>query len=284
MVNKTFEILARIGSRIGKPPGWERVVRLFASPEKCRGMQDIRVVRDGVVFIAQPAIPLDWQVALFGTYEPELRDIVRSVLPVGGIALDVGANVGWHTLLMAHLVGHGGRVFAVEANPSVRKRLEDNLKLNGFRQVEVIPYAIADSEGVVEFYGPEADDAGSGDGHIVAVTGNNRRNIVRVESRCIDAIFPATKAERLDLIKIDVEGFEWPALKGAEQTIARFRPHIVFEYLAEYASRGGGTPELLEEYFEKHNYKLLAIGRARNRPVEPGNWPQSTDIWAVPSS
>ena len=284
MVNKTFEILARIGNRIGKQPGWERVVRLFASPEKCREMPDIRDVRDGVIFIAQPAVPLGWHVALFGTYEPELRNVLRTVLPVGGIAVDVGANVGWHTLLMARLVGDGGRVFAAEPNPSVRQRLEEHLKLNGFKQVEVVPYALADSDGTVEFYGPEADDAGSGDGHIVEVTGNNRRNIFRVESRCIDAIFPATKAERLDLIKIDVEGFEWPVLKGAEQTIARFRPHIVFEYLAEYASRGGGTPELLEEFFQKHRYKLLAIGRARNRSVEPGNWPQSTDIWAVPSS
>ena len=72
-MNKMIEMLAWIGNRIGKPPGWERVVMLFASPEKCRAMRDICVVRDGVAFFAQPSVPLGWRVAFFGNYEPELR-------------------------------------------------------------------------------------------------------------------------------------------------------------------------------------------------------------------
>jgi FkbM family methyltransferase len=283
-MEKMIEILAWIGNRIGKPPGWERVVRLFAAPEKCRAMRDICTAREGVVFLAQPAVPLGWHVAFFGTYEPELRQIFRAVLPVGGIAMDVGANVGWHTLLMAHLVGEGGRVLAAEPNPSVRKRLEDNLKLNRFRQVEVIPHAIADTEGAVDFYGPDADDASSGDGHVITAAAMAQRGVIRVETRRVDAILLATQIERLDLIKIDVEGFEWPVLQGAVQTIAKFRPHIVFEYNAEYAFRGGGTSQLLWEFFEENRYRLFAIGRTWAVEVEPGNWPQCTDIWAVPVS
>ena len=283
-MKKMVEFLAWISNRIGKPPGWERVVRRFASPEKCRSMRELCVVRDGVVFLAQPAIPLGWHVAFFGTYEPELRQIFRTVLPEGGVALDVGANVGWHTLLMARLVGEGGRVLAAEANPSVRKRLEDNLKLNRFRQVEIIPYAIANAEGTVEFYGPDADDPDSGNGHVVADAATGRGEIIRVETRRLDVILPATQIERLDLIKIDVEGFEWPVLQGAEQSIEKFRPHIVFEYNAEYASRGGGTPEQLEEYFQKHRYRLFAIGRNWAEAVARGNWPQCADIWAVPAN
>ena len=282
-MSKMIEILAWIGNRIGKPPGWERVVMLLASPEKCRTMRDICVVRDGVVFFAQPAVPLGWRVAFFGSYELEAREVFRAVLPVGGVALDVGANVGWHTLLMARLVGETGRVLAAEANPSVRKRLEDNLKLNRFQQVEIIPYAIADTEGTVEFYGPDADDAGSGNGHVIAGAASGQAGIIRVETRRLDAILPATQIERLDLIKIDVEGFEWPVLQGAERSIEKFRPHIVFEYNAEYASRGGGTAKLLEEYFQKHRYRLFAIGRNWAEAVEPGNWPQCADIWAVPA-
>src|SRR5215472_5962531 len=115
---KTVEILAWIGNQIGKPPGWERVVRMFASPEKCRSMAEVCLVRDGIVFQVQPSVAVGWNVAFFGTYEPELREIFRSVLPMGGVALDIGANIGWHTLLMARLVGNNGRVMAAEANPS----------------------------------------------------------------------------------------------------------------------------------------------------------------------
>lgn len=281
MINTT-EILAWIGNRIGKPPGWERVVRMFSSPEKCRGMRELCVVREGVTFLAQPTVPLGWYVAFFGTFEPELREIFRAVLPIGGVAIDIGANVGWHTLLMARLVGDNGRVLAAEANPSVRSRLQDNLNLNRFRQVEVIPYAIANSEGTVEFYGPTADDADSGSGYVVTSGVKERRAIIRVEMRRLDAIVSAAQVERLDLIKIDVEGLEWPVLQGGQQTIAKFRPHIVFEYNAEYSSRGRGDPHAIAEFFRTHRYRLFAIGRTWAKAVEPENWPDCADIWAAP--
>lgn len=281
-MNKSVEILSWIGNRIGKPPGWERVVRMFASPEKCRGMAEVCVVRNGIVFQAQPAVLVGWHVAFFGTYEPELREIFRAVLPTGGVALDIGANVGWHTLLMASLVGDDGRVLAAEANPSVRSRLQDNLSLNRFGQVEVIPYAIADTEIAVEFYGPEADAADSGNGYVVPDGAGAQRGTIRVETRRLDTIVSTAKIDRLDLIKIDVEGFEWPVLQGGEQTIAKFRPHIVFEYNAEYSSRGKGDPRAIAEFFRMHRYRLFAIGRTWAEAIDLENWPDSADIWATP--
>jgi FkbM family methyltransferase len=281
-MKKSTEILAWIGQRIGKPPGWERVVRMFASPAKCHDMGEICVAKEGVVFIAQPAVPLGWHIAFFGTYEPELREIFRAVLPVGGVALDVGANVGWHTLLMAKLVGADGRVLAAEANPSVRKRLAENLGINRFRHVDVIPYAIADTEGTVEFFGPEAGDASSGDGHVVSADMSARSGVIQVETRRIDALDAVAQIQRLDLIKIDVEGYEWPVLLGAEQTIAKFRPHIVFEFNQNYVARGGGTIQSYAEFFQRHRYRLFAIGRNWADAMDQANWRQCADIWAVP--
>ena len=281
-MRKFVIILSWIGIRIGKPPGWERVVRMFASPEKCRGMAEVCMVRDGVVFQAQPGVPIGWHVAMFGTYEPELREIFRVVLPTGGVAFDIGANVGWHTLLMASLVGNDGRVLAAEANPSVRGRLQDHLNLNRFEQVEVIPYAIANTEGTAKFYGPEADDADSGNGHVVTDETGTQHETIRVETRRLDTIVSAGQIERLDLIKIDVEGFEWPVLQGGEQTIAKFRPHIIFEYTAEYSSRAEGDPRAMAEFFRKHHYRLFAIGRTWAEAVDPENWPNCANIWATP--
>ena len=281
-MRKTIEILAWVSSVIGKPPGWERLVRLIAPPERCRDIGEICLMRDGVMFLAQPSVPLGWNVALFGTYEPYFRDIIRAVLPAGGVALDIGANVGWHTLLMARSVGETGRVLAAEANPSVRRRLEGNLRLNRFPRVEISPYAVAEREGAVEFWGPSADSAGSGDGHMAPGGAANRQEIIRVETRSVDAVCGAARIERLDLMKIDVEGFEWPVLQGAEKTIASFRPHIVFEFNTEYAARGGGDAELLSKFFERHRYRLFAIGRSWAEAVKPGDWPSCADIWAVP--
>lgn len=256
---------------------------MFSSPEKCQGMPEMCVVREGMAFLVQPAIPLGWHVAFFGTYEPELREIFRAVLPPGGVALDIGANVGWHTLLMARLVGANGRVMAAEANPSVRTHLQDNLNLNRFRQVEVIPYAIANSEELVEFYGPNRDDANSGSGYVITGGVNeHQRPTIRVETRRLDAVVSSAQLDRLDLIKIDVEGLEWPVLQGGQQTIAKFRPHIIFEYNSAYSSRGGGDPRAIAEFFRLHRYRLFTIGRTWATAIETKNWPDCTEIWAAP--
>ncbi len=239
------------------------------------------LVREGIVFLAWPAVPVDWHVVFFGTYEPELRAIFRAILRPGGIAIDVGANVGWHSLLMASLVGASGRVLAVEANPSLQKRLHDNLSINCFRQVEVVPCAVGDTEGTMEFYAPLAGDPNSGNGHLGADNSATAIQTVRVNARPLDAVVAAAELESLDLIKIDVEGFEWPVLHGGERTIARLRPHIVFEYNAEYAARSGGTAEIIEGFFKTHRYRLFAVGRNWSEAIE-GRWPICSDIWAVP--
>lgn len=279
---RVADLLAWIGRRIGKPPGWERVVRTLAPPEKCVAMRDLCVIRDGLMFVAQPSVPLGWHVAFFGTYEPELREVFRTVLPADGVAVDVGANVGWHTLLMGALVGPGGRVLAAEANSSVRSRLEENLALNKLSQVEVLPFALSDADGVLDFFGPDARDPWSGNGYVVSGDMAGRADTTRVEARRLDSLVTSAKIDRLDLVKIDVEGFEWRVLEGAEQSIAAFRPHIVFEYNAEYAARGNGRPELFEAFFARHGYRLFAIGRNWAESVEMKSWPACADVWAIP--
>lgn len=276
------ELLAWIGSIIGKPPGWERVVRRLVPPEKCAGLPDLRVERDGTHFLAQPYVNLGWHVIYFWSYEPELRRLFAQALPPGGIAVDVGANVGWHSLLMARLVGPQGRVFAAEANPSIRKRLMDNLALNYFDQVQVIPYAIGDSETTVAFHAPDATALGSGSGHVVAGDASVPSDTIRVETRRLDSILAAADCQRLDLVKIDVEGHEWPVLRGAEASISRFRPHIVFEYDANYVSRGGADPAAFAGFFRRHGYRLFAVTRKRLEPLGLANWPSSANIWAAP--
>jgi FkbM family methyltransferase len=281
-ISTTVQILAWIGNRIGKPPGWERIVRTVAAPEKCRDMPELCLVRDELVFLAQPSVQVGWHVTFFGTYEPELREIFRAVLHPRGIAIDVGANVGWHTLLMARLVGPAGRVLAIEPNASVRRRLEDNVSINRLSQVAIIPSAMSDADEAVDFYGPAAEDAGSGSGHIVRGERSSKQTTVPVDARRLDAIVADAQLERLDLIKIDVEGLEWAVLHGGEQTIAKFRPFIVFEYDARFAARGGGTPRVLADFFVRHGYRLFAIGRNWAQAVDRDHWPDCSDLWAIP--
>jgi FkbM family methyltransferase len=282
-MRRRAEILSWIGNRIGKPPGFERIVRFFVPMDKCGALPEICLVRDGSLFVTRPSLTLGWHIAFFGSYEPELRDVIRTVLPAGGVAIDMGANVGWHTLLMARTVGPQGRVLAIEANPSIREQLARNIGLNRLAQVEVVACAIADAEGSLDFLGPDSGHPGSASGHVVSGSGDKAGSI-RVDARTLDAIVAEKRIERLDLVKIDVEGFEWPALQGGKQAIARFRPYILFEFDSAYAARGGGSPERFVEFFQRYGYTLFTIGRNWAEITDPSSWPSCANILAAPSA
>jgi FkbM family methyltransferase len=280
-MKRRIEILSFVGNLLGKPPGLERVMRYLAPPEKCAEIPEICLVRDGSLFLTRLGLPIGWHIGFFGSYEPELRNIMRVVLPSEGIAIDVGANVGWHTLLMARLVGPRGRVLAIEPNPSVREHLLRNVRLNRLAHIEVVACAVAESERILSFFAPDSDDPASASGHVLAEENANSGSI-RVEASTLDNIVAQKQIDRLDLVKIDTEGFEWPVLQGAENTIARFRPYIMFEFDRSYATRGSESDALFSEFFRRHGYRLFAVGRTWAEPIDWRSWPATANIFAAP--
>jgi FkbM family methyltransferase len=258
-----IQILAWIGSLVGKPRGWERVVRVFTSPERSRGLPDILVLREDMRFRAQVSVPLGWNILMFHEYEADLRKIIRSRLVKGAVAIDVGANAGWHTLLMAKLVGREGKVIAFEPNPSIFSQLEENVHtLNGLDQVTLLPVGLSDTTGTVSFFGPSSDDLWCGDGHILSPFDTVTENVIQIETCRLDDWFEESGLDRLDMIKVDIEGYEWPFFEGARKAIERYRPDIFFEYDRSYMVRGGGTAALFVEYFNAIEYTLFRVSRS----------------------
>jgi FkbM family methyltransferase len=279
-MRRRVELLAWLGARLGKPPGMERLARWVAPIDKRARLPEICLVRDGMLFVTRPGVPIGWHIAFFGSYEPDLRKIMRAVLPPGGAAVDIGANIGWHTLLMAGLVGPQGRVLAIEANPSVCDELAKNVRINRLANVDIVPHAAGEREEQLSFMCSRADDPDAGNGYIQP--GTDVSGAISVQARPLDAIVSESGLARLDLIKIDVEGFEWPVLCGGEQTIAKFRPYVIFEFDAAYASRGGGSAALLRDFFARYNYRLYASGRNWAARVELSTWPDCANIVAIP--
>jgi FkbM family methyltransferase len=152
---------------------------------------------------------------LGGSYEPEQTALFVKHLSPGGTLLDVGAHVGYYTLLSAQLVGPRGRVVAFEPNPTNHRFLQRHAALNGCAQVEVVAAAVSDQNGVARFdFG-----TGSGTGHL-AEEGTLEVRTVRLDDFC------AERGLRPDAVKIDVEGAELRVLHGAEATLAAARPVI----------------------------------------------------------
>ena len=154
--------------------------------------------------------------ALRGRYDPGFDRFCAAVLRADDVCVDIGANIGLTSLVMA---GHvpAGRVVAVEASPTVGRLLTRNVAAVG--NVTVVQVALGEEEGRARF----ADQ--SAYGHIAAEG-------VEVRMRTLGAVAEEAGLGRLDFIKIDIEGHEFPVLRGAWSLIERHRPVVFLEFNA----------------------------------------------------
>lgn len=155
-------------------------------------------------------------------YEPELRPVM-SFIKKGHIVLDLGANVGAYTLKMAQQVGETGLVIALEPNQENFKKLENNIKINGFKNIKAFQIAAGDFNGHAELtFEKNFENAAS------IIHGNGRCTETVTVVR-LDDFFQEQNIQKVDFIKMDIEGAEPNALKGLEKIISECRPIILFE-------------------------------------------------------
>ncbi len=159
-----------------------------------------------------------------GAYEPDVTALFRAFLKPGMSVVDLGANIGFFTLLSATLVAPEGHVFAVEPNPRNVRLLETSRRENGFTNITVLQVAAGAEHGLLVLNTSYSNGTTSSlPDDAAAVLGSQTVPAVR-----IDALLPPER--RIDLIKIDVEGAEHTALLGCEATIRRHRPLIISEF------------------------------------------------------
>jgi FkbM family methyltransferase len=163
-------------------------------------------------------------------YEPDVTQVFRRVLRPGMGVLDIGANIGYFSMLSAALVGAAGYVLAVEPNPANIRLLEASRRANGFGQMTVSQTAAGPQAGLLVLHSSHSNGTTS------ALPDDLDAMLGAEIVSCVppDALVPATR--RIDLIKVDVEGAEYKALQGCTDIIARDRPVIVSEF----------SPDLME--------------------------------------
>jgi FkbM family methyltransferase len=164
-----------------------------------------------------------------GTYEPELQWALGELLHEGITAFDVGANIGYITLMLARGVGRTGHVVAFEALPANVERLEGNLALNGLgERVTVVPKAVAGSEGTVRFHVHASGGMGKAEGSAGRWNQNYQADI-SVESTSLDAYVYERDGAVPQLIKMDIEGGEVLALPAMRRVLGEARPTVLLE-------------------------------------------------------
>jgi FkbM family methyltransferase len=164
-----------------------------------------------------------------GEHEAELLGIVEPLLPDGGVLLDVGAHVGHYTLRLA---GKASQVFAVEPNPAAVSGLRRNLALNDITNVTVLELAAWDEKTWLMLDDPHGHEGGGSTRTVDSTGPDDTRSAVRADR--LDASPELHRLDRLDLVKLDVEGADLNALWGMAELLARHRP-VLFVECHDYA-------------------------------------------------
>lgn len=171
-----------------------------------------------------------------GTYEHQLQEAILELVVPGAIAYDIGANIGYITLIMARRVGESGKVFAFEALPANLERLKNNLGRNQLAtRVQVVGAAIADKSAPIQFLVHSSTGMGKAAG--AAGRSTTYESEITVSGISLDEFVYGQGNPSPDVIKIDIEGGEVLALPGMKRVLSEGHPLIFLELHGEEAAR-----------------------------------------------
>jgi FkbM family methyltransferase len=185
----------------------------------------------GQTLSVDPISYLGFQLFRDGIYEPQMTRLLQTVLRPGDVFVDVGGNEGYFSLLAASLV-RDGKVYCFEPQSRLQPVLEENIRLNDARSVEVHPVALSDEIGSVDLYLRPNIDTGASSVVRWWKVGSTKETIRTVT---LDSIFERSPVSRIRLLKSDCEGSEPLAVRGGLGTIRRriiefiameYHPHI----------------------------------------------------------
>lgn len=202
-----------------------------------------------------------------GVIEKAICHYLEGVLKTGDHVIDVGANIGFLTLLSAHLVKNKGRVDAFEANPVVFEKLSENIVMNGFQGfVTSHNNAVFNEARTLEFTWNKYRD---GSGRIVTKRqSNHAEKTVEIEAIALDDMF---QDRPVDLIKIDTEGSEPYVLEGAKKTISN-NPNIkvIFEWNKKHIKQRDADPQAAVDFvFSRFKHVKKFVGFQHMEELTP---------------
>ncbi len=210
---------------------------------------------NGQIFYAHT---LDRFIALlllkFGLLEKREIDLFKKTVKKGWTVLDIGANIGYPSLLFSKLVGEGGRVIAFEPDKNNIQMLKKNIEVNNCKNITVVPMAVSDHTGVGTLY---ISDSHSGDHRIYDLRGEKRKTL-KIDTIRLDDYFKS--GSKIDFIQMDVQGAEALVFKGMNRLINENKKiSILLEFWPEGLRKIGFSPIGFLKMIEQMGFQLAYI-------------------------
>ena len=213
----------------------DRVARFVHDPDRA-STEKFSVPFYGLRYVGDFVSFIDWSVFYFGAYSAAELDLLGRILTVrgGGCCLDVGANVGNHTL---YLASRAPLIIAFEPDPSLAQELRFRVSENRLPNVEVAGFGLGSITADLPFFASPDHNRGTG----TFVTGIHERTGQTAVVRPGDEVLAERGDPSIVLAKIDVEGFEPDVLRGLTRTLDRCRPVVFFEWSRRSVERAGAN-------------------------------------------
>ncbi|MBR9706714.1 FkbM family methyltransferase [Candidatus Pacearchaeota archaeon] len=178
-------------------------------------------------------------------YEPTITRFFKKFLRPGDVVLDVGANVGYYSLLSSRIVGDKGSVYSFEPMTSANKRMQINLLLNNFKNINLEKLGVSDKPGTQKFYFQNQYSM------FKSAKGPSEEKVKFVT---LDEYVKKNKIKNVRLIKTDTDGFDAKVLLGAREVIKKFHPYVI----AEIGADEEGLKDYVDFIFSLKGYSVCS--------------------------
>ncbi len=262
-----FKILQLVGRVEFIPFSWRyRLARYFRNPENS-DPAPFETDFYGLKYRGDLKSYVDWNVYFFGAYEKPLLYFMRKIaaqIP-NPVFVDIGANVGHHSLFMSR---YCDRVISFEPFGALVKKFRGQIERNQVANIELIECGLGDEEAMLEYYAPIGANEGVG-----TFTDRAWANTAKLPERLKvvrgDDLFQEKAPAKIDLMKIDVEGFEKNVLTGLRESLRRYRPVIIMEYEEDTYKKFSGEEELKALFPEGYEARKFNYKNAREVYLTP---------------
>lgn len=185
-----------------------------------------------------------------GEFDPAVFKVIATELRSGDVFLDIGANVGTYSIQSLEVVGPAGAVHAFEIDPRPLRCLKLSKDRFDYKNLHIHTIAVGAECGHVQL---NQDDE-CGNSQVSIASGG-----VQVPMATLDSLMAKSKFDQANVVKIDVEGFEFEVLKGARELLAKYRPSLIIEADEKLLGRNGASVEMVIRYLESFGYKCHVV-------------------------
>jgi FkbM family methyltransferase len=202
---------------------------------------------------------VDEHIATYGMWESDLTQALKQQIKKGDIFVDAGANIGYYTLLVSSILKDTGKVYAFEPIPVLSEQIQKSVRINGYYNVDVHTYGLSNIEGTHALYVRDENIGGSSmQRYDSFIQDTVVKEVQDIQLKTLDDLLG--NQGHVDVIKIDVEGFEWEVLQGAEKILERCKPCIFLEFSPIYYEKEyEGKSEHFITFLIEHGYSFYTL-------------------------